>query len=121
MDPTDLINKIEEALTVRRAFGDPISQDGVLVVPAARVSGGGGAGRGDTEKTDKPEGTGGGFGLGVTPAGAFVIRDGRAHWRPAVNVNRIILGGQVVAVVALLTLRAYLKLRARQLARTPMR
>jgi hypothetical protein len=38
------------------------------------------------------------------PAGAFVLRDGRASWNPAPDLNRVILGGQIVAVVALLVL-----------------
>ena len=59
-------------------------------------------------------GNGGGYGLGVIPVGALVIRDGTVSWRPAVDVNKVILGGQLVAVVALLTLRSYLKLRARR-------
>jgi hypothetical protein len=32
-------------------------------------------------------------------------------WRPAIDVNRIVLGGQVVAVVALLVLRSVLRPR----------
>jgi hypothetical protein len=47
--------------------------------------------------------------MGARPVGAFVIRDGELSWRPAVDVTRIALGGQVVAVVALLTLRAIIK------------
>jgi hypothetical protein len=42
-----------------------------------------------------------------------MIREGELSWRPAVDVNRVILGGQVVAVVALLTLRAIVKARAK--------
>jgi hypothetical protein len=48
------------------------------------------------------------------PVGAFIIRGGELSWRPAVDVNRIILGGQVVVIVALLTLRAIVKARARR-------
>jgi hypothetical protein len=33
------------------------------------------------------------------------------RWRPVVDVNKIILGGQVVAVVALLTVRAIARMR----------
>jgi len=33
-------------------------------------------------------------------------------WRPAVDLNRIVLGGQIVAVFALLTIRAIVKARA---------
>jgi hypothetical protein len=45
--------------------------------------------------------------------GAFIVRDGDMSWRPAVDVNRIILGGQVVLVVALLTVRAIVRTRSR--------
>jgi len=44
----------------------------------------------------------------------YVIRDGAVQWRPAVDVNRVVLGAQLVAIIALLTLRQYLKLRARR-------
>jgi len=42
------------------------------------------------------------------PSGVYVIRDGDARWRPAVDVNRIVLGGQLVAITALITLRPIL-------------
>jgi hypothetical protein len=59
------------------------------------------------------KGSGSGFGLSARPVGAFIIRDGRVSWQPAVDVNRIVLEGQIVAVVALLTVRAIVKARAR--------
>ena len=43
------------------------------------------------------------------PVGAFIVRDGELTWRPAMDVTRIVLGGQLVAIVALLTLRSILK------------
>jgi len=45
------------------------------------------------------------------PVGAYVLRDGELSWQSALDLNRVILGGQVVAVVALLTLRTWLKSR----------
>jgi hypothetical protein len=33
-------------------------------------------------------------GLTAIPVGAFVIRDGVLRWRPAVDVNRVVLGAQ---------------------------
>ena len=48
----------------------------------------------------------------------FVIANGAVRWRPAVDVNRVVLGGQLVAITALLTLRLLLKLRARRMAAT---
>ena len=36
------------------------------------------------------------------PSGAWIVEDGRATWKPAVDVNRIVLGGQVIALTAIL-------------------
>jgi hypothetical protein len=41
----------------------------------------------------------------------FVIRDGNAAWRPALDLNRVILGGQIVAIVALLVVRSIFRRR----------
>ncbi|MFJ3407207.1 hypothetical protein [Promicromonospora sp. NPDC090134] len=48
------------------------------------------------------EGGGGGFGFGrrAEPAGAIVVDDQGVRWVPAVDVNRIVLGGQIAFVVA---------------------
>ena len=54
-------------------------------------------------------GSGGGFGLAAKPAGVYVIDGSNVSWRPAVDVNRIVLGGQIVAVMALLVLRSILR------------
>ncbi len=95
-----------DAMAIRHVFGEPIDREGVTYLPAAKVRGGGGGG-GDTE------GNGGaGFGVASKPAGVFVIRDGDAEWRPAIDVNRIVIGGQLVAIVALLVLRSVLRRRA---------
>jgi hypothetical protein len=45
--------------------------------------------------------------------GAFLIQGNDLTWRPAVDVNRAVLGAQVVAVVALLTIRTIVKARAK--------
>lgn len=109
----ELLEKVRGGMTARSVVGEPIIQDGLTVVPVVRISGGGGGGGGTAPGTDGEEGsgTGGGFGLSSRPVGAFVIKEGTVRWRPAVDVNRIILGGQVVAVVALLTIRAIVKAR----------
>jgi uncharacterized spore protein YtfJ len=89
-------------------FGEPYEKDGVTVIPAARVQGGAGGGSGE-DPQGQGKGSGSGFGVTARPVGAFVIHDGELSWRPALDVNRIALGGQVVAVVALLTVRAIIK------------
>src|SRR5436309_1572966 len=88
-------------------FGEPISQNGTIVLPAAKVKGGLGGGTGRRPGTDgqAETGLGGGVGLIAKPLGVFVVKDGSVAWRPAVDVNMIILGGQIVALAALLTVR----------------
>jgi hypothetical protein len=38
------------------------------------------------------------------PVGAYVIKDGTVRWEPAVDVNRIVLGGQILGGLVLLVL-----------------
>jgi uncharacterized spore protein YtfJ len=113
MDVRDVIDQARDALTVKRVFGEPYERDGTTIIPAARVQGGAGGGSGE-DPQGQGKGSGSGFGMTARPVGAFVIRDGELSWRPAVDVNRIVLGGQVVAIVALLTIRAFIKARAKR-------
>jgi uncharacterized spore protein YtfJ len=112
MDVQDVIAQARDTLTVKRVFGEPYEKDGVTIIPAARLQGGAGGGSGEDPQA-QGKGSGSGFGMTARPVGAFVIRDGDLHWRPAVDVNRIVLGGQVLAVVALLTVRAILRARVK--------
>jgi hypothetical protein len=41
----------------------------------------------------------------------YVIEGTSVRWRPAVNVNRLVLGAQVVMIVALMVLRSVLRHR----------
>jgi uncharacterized spore protein YtfJ len=104
----DVIAQARDALTVKRVFGEPYDKDGVTIIPAARVQGTAGGGGGQDPQS-QGQGSGSGFAITARPVGVFVIRDGELSWRPAVDVTRIALGGQVVAVVALLTVRAIVK------------
>ncbi len=96
------IDQMRDAITVRRVYGEPFHEDGVTVIPAAHVRGGGGGG-GDTQGNG-----GGGFGLSAHPAGAWVIKDGDARWRPALDLNRVIFMGQLAGIVLFLALRSIL-------------
>ena len=99
------VRDLREGLRPDLVYAAPIERDGALFIPAAKVRGGGGGG-GDTQ------GNGGlGFGLTAKPAGMYVIRNGEATWQPALDLNRVILGGQIVGIVALLVLRSILKRR----------
>jgi uncharacterized spore protein YtfJ len=112
MQVQDVIAQARDALTVKRVFGEPYEKDGVTVIPAARVQGGAGGGGGE-DAQGQGRGSGSGFGMTARPVGAFIIRGGELSWRPAVDVNRILLGAQVVAIAALLTARTILKARAK--------
>lgn len=92
-----LIERAQETLSGRRAFGEAIRQDGVTVIPAAGVSGGGVGGGGHDK--DGQEGMGGGFGLRARPAGVYVIDGDKVSWQPAVDFNKLAstLAGVVVA------------------------
>jgi uncharacterized spore protein YtfJ len=111
MEVSDVITQARDTMTVKRVFGDPYEKNGLTVIPAAKVQGG--AGGGDGEGPDGTgKGSGSGFGVNARPVGAFVIRGEDLTWRPAVDLNKVILGGQIVAIVALLTIRTIAKLRA---------
>ena len=79
---------------MRNVFGEPIEREGVTLMPAAAVIGGGGAGSGDGERQPdgtRPIGCGGGFGGIAWPAGAFELRDGTVRWHAALDKTRIAL------------------------------
>jgi uncharacterized spore protein YtfJ len=98
-----------DAMSVQRVYGDPIEQDGVLVIPAASVRGGGGFGGGSDGSGN--EGGGGGSGVTARPVGVYRIENGDVTWIPAVDATRIAMLGQLVGVVFLLMLRSVLKKR----------
>lgn len=67
--------------------------------------------------TGRPGGRGvgaadaGGYATRVKPLGVFVIDESGAQWQPALDLNRIILGGQVVGAVATVALAWALRRR----------
>ena len=95
MDVLEKVAQAREAMTVRRVYGDPYEKDGVTIIPAAKVRGRGGAGRGKEDE----QGRKGGYQINATPVGAYVIREGKVRWQPAFNPNRVILGGQIVGAL----------------------
>jgi uncharacterized spore protein YtfJ len=108
MDPRDLIDGVRDAMSARRVFGEPVERDGVTVIPAATVIGGGGGGGGEgggpatSTAESEPESEGRGFGAGfggvMWPAGAFEIRDGRVTWRPAIDLTRVLMLALTLAI-----------------------
>jgi hypothetical protein len=122
----DLLAKVADNLSVRRAFGTAYEKEGMLIIPVAIVAGGGGGGTGRNrpgnpaagpgsppeEAAPAPDSTprhsgrteeGGGFGGLVLPSGAYVVKGDQVRWVPAVDVT--------IAVLASLSL-------VRMLART---
>ena len=57
MNAMEAVNQAKDVITVRRVYGEPYQDDGLTIIPAAKVTGGGGGG-GDTEGN-------GGVGFGV--------------------------------------------------------
>jgi uncharacterized spore protein YtfJ len=110
MDIQEVINQARDAITVKRVFGDAYEKNGITVIPAAAVRGGAGGGGGEgPEGEGRGEGTG--FGVSAKPAGAYVIKGESVQWQPAVDVNRIVLGGQLVAIVGLMAVWAFARSR----------
>ena len=115
MNVDEMLSGARDTMTVKRVYGDPIERDGVLVIPAAKVTGGGGGG-GDSENN-----AGGGFGVSAKPAGAWVIRNGEVEWEPAVDVTRIATLAMLVAIVFLWTVKSIAKANARAREKTARR
>jgi uncharacterized spore protein YtfJ len=108
MNALEAVNQAKDVINVRRVYGEPYQENGLTIIPAANVTGGGGGG-GDIA------GNGGaGFGVRAKPAGAWVIKNGEATWRPAFDLNRTILVGQLIAIVALLVTRSVVKSLAKR-------
>jgi uncharacterized spore protein YtfJ len=104
MDPQQILSAAQDAMSARRVFGDPIQAGEVTLLPVAVVGGGGGGG---SKSADEG---GAGFGVSARPAGVFAIRNGDVRWHPAINVNRAILGGQLVGIVAIAVVGSLLRL-----------
>lgn len=120
IDIQQVIEDARETMT-RRVYSEPYERNGVTVILASRVQGGGGGGGGTGTGPEGEEpggrtgsGWGGGFGLNARPVGAFVIKGDDVRFVPAVDVSRIVVGGQVVALAALLTIRVIAKARRRR-------
>jgi uncharacterized spore protein YtfJ len=109
----DVFDRLQDRVAVisDRVVGAPIERDGATVVPVVAVRGGGGGGIGSSPSGD--EGSGGGWGAVARPVGAYVLEGGHVRYEPAIDVTRIVLGGQLVAVVALLVVRRALRRRHR--------
>src|SRR3954453_19133860 len=110
-DPSTLTHAANESFGVRRVFGEAYERAGTLVIPVARVWGATGSGSGGGEMAvphhgedgaeeqgaSEGHGGGGGYATHVKAVGVFVVDDTGTHWQPTLDVNRVILGGQLCA------------------------
>ena len=112
MEVQDVIAQARDSLTVRRVFGEAYEKNGVTMIPVARVQGGAGGGGGEGPE-GQGKGSGSGFGMSARPVGAFLIQGNEMTWKPALDLNRIVLGGEIVAIFALLTIRTIVRARAK--------
>jgi uncharacterized spore protein YtfJ len=109
MKVDELLTKAKDGLETKLVYGEPYEVDGVTVIVASTVGTGGGGGDSRDEKGRSGEGAG--FGLSAKPVGAYVIKDGKLRWEPAVDVNRLVatLGAIAVAAIFAATRRAQVK------------
>jgi uncharacterized spore protein YtfJ len=96
MNVSEFLPRFAESFAARRVFAEPVEKDGTTIIPAAAVRGGGGMGQGANERDG-----GAGMGLAARPVGAYVLKNGGVVWKPAFDISRVILGGQIVAITAM--------------------
>src|SRR6266571_1521211 len=113
------IDGVKDVMNVRRVYGDAYQADGVTIIPVALIRGGGGGGGGEgtgdqNGKSGTGVGAGMGFGVNARPVGVYVVKNGEVTWQPAVDVMRIVVGGQLLGLAAILALRSVLRHRRRR-------
>ncbi|WP_405741355.1 spore germination protein GerW family protein [Streptomyces sp. NBC_00028] len=118
---TTLLERLAEKLggkaTVGAVYGEPITRDGVTVVPVARVSFGFGGGAGhESGAARSADGGGGGGGVDARPLGYIEIRNGTAVYKPIrdpwVDIA-LPLAAMVVGIVGSKSARALARRRNR--------
>lgn len=97
---SEALGNASDALTVKRVFAEPYEKEGLTVIAAAAVTGGAGGGSGTDPRGQQGEGAG--FGANARPVGAYVIKDGHVHWRPAIDSNRLITIMGLIVIAYLL-------------------
>jgi uncharacterized spore protein YtfJ len=106
-----IFDQVKDVVGGTAIFGEPYVKDGLTVIPTVKVSVGAGGG-GEGNGAERPGGSG--FGLDARPVGALVIRGEEVSWVPTIDVNRIILVGQLLAIIAVLSWRSVAMSRGRR-------
>jgi len=119
---TEILGDAKESLGSKGVYGTPYEKNGVTIIPAARIMGGAGGGEGPVPTEGAEEGgrepgfistaSGGGFGVSGQPTGAFVIKGNEVRWVPAVDVNRLMFGFQIVLIAFFFAMRSIAKSRS---------
>jgi uncharacterized spore protein YtfJ len=112
-DPAQFTDAVRDVVSIRRVYGEAYHQGETLVIPVAKVVGGSGLGVGGGTDNDGADGGGGGgcFATRVRATGVFVVDDTGVHWRPAFDLNRAVLVGQLVLGAVVVTALGGLGLR----------
>ena len=108
MPDTEFLPELAERFTAKRVFSDPVQQDGVTIITAAEVRGGGGMREGVNSTGSRA-----GMGVGARPVGAYVMQGSRVKWKPAFDLSRVVFRGQLVVLSALLVVGWVLSSRVR--------
>ncbi|SNX65742.1 sporulation protein YtfJ [Streptomyces sp. TLI_55] len=113
-----LADKLGGKASVEVVYGEPITRDGITVVPVARVSFGFGGGAGQGSGTSlSGEGGGGGGGVDARPLGYIEIKDGTAVYKPIrdpwVDIA-LPLAGMLIGIVGSKSVRALVRKRNRR-------
>lgn len=105
-----LAQTLSNSVTARTVYGEPVSSEGVTIVPVARAVYGFGGGSGT--RLQEEAGSGGGAGVVLTPMGFIELKEGRSRFRP-IRPSVVPLVA-VSGLVALLLLRSVPKLLPRR-------
>jgi uncharacterized spore protein YtfJ len=106
-----IFDQVKDVVGGTAIFGEPYVKDGLTVIPTVKVSVGAGGG-GDGAGAERPGGSG--FGLDARPVGALIIRGEEVSWLPAIDVNRIVMMSQLLALIAILSWRSVAMARGKR-------
>ena len=93
--------------SAKAVFADPIQQDGVTVIPVAKLRWGFGGGSG---RKQGKRGKGGGGGMHASPLGYIEIKDGQTEFKPIRDPMTLVPIAAVGSIAGWILLRAIRKL-----------
>ncbi|MFT2008618.1 GerW family sporulation protein [Pontibacter sp. 13R65] len=102
-----LAEKVGLAAKTSVIYGEPVTQNGLTVIPVSKVAYGFGGGAG-TKAGE--EGSGGGGGIAMMPIGYIEIKEGTSRFRPIRDPQNVIKLVAVSGLVSVLLVRSVAKL-----------